>query len=83
MSSRLDWVNTPDDARYVFSQPERADVDHPGELPGGTVEPLSGEWAVAYERSLLNHRMIAAQMVGDEKLLDELAEMYAALGGVR
>ena len=79
MNQRTYWINNADDARWYFSQPERADVDHPGELPGNVIEPLSGEWAVAYERSLLNLRMIAAQMVGDEKLLDELADMYAAL----
>ena len=82
-SQRTYWIDTPDDARWVFSQPERADVDHPGELPGASVEPLSGEWAVAYERSVLNLRMIAAQMVGDEDLFAELSDAYVSLGGVR
>lgn len=70
--SRLD---TAADARYVFSQPERADVDHPGPVTSGD-GPLTGEWAVAYERSLIRLRMTVAQMVGDEILLDELADMY-------
>ena len=74
----LDWVDTADDARYVFSQPERADVDHPGVVASGDGE-LTGEWGVAYERSLIRLRMTVAQMVGDEILLDELADMYTAL----
>ena len=49
-SQRTYWIDNADDARWYHSQPERADLDHPG-VVAETDEPLTGEWLAAWDAS--------------------------------